>query len=216
MKTKLTTLLTLLGLSINVASAGNGSAGIGYASDYFREGSLVSAEALQASASYELKAGGLDAGLGIFTNQPTDGGVDTYIIDASISKALNDTFSASLGLEHTEFVAGVATLDVTASVSLNAILNPSLTVKRDTEDDLYVVEVAASHDLDFEVAQLRLGALYGNADVSATSNVDYYSVGARVSRSLSENSSVEASLDYVDSDLIENESIFGVGISIKF
>lgn len=216
MKTKLTILLTLLGLSINVASAGNGSAGLGYSSDYFREGSLVSAEALQASASYELKAGGLDAGLGIFTNQPTDGGVDTYIIDASISKALNDTFSASLGLEHTEFVAGVATLDVTASVSLNAILNPSLTVKRDTEDDLYVVEVAASHDLDFEIAQLRLGALYGNADVSATSNVDYYSVGAQLSRSLSENSSVEASLDYVDSDLIENESIFGVGLSIKF
>jgi hypothetical protein len=216
MKNKLITIIALLGLTINVASAGNGSAGIGYASDYFREGSLVSAEALQASASYELKAGGLDAGLGVFTNQPTDGGVDTYIIDASISKALNDTFSASLGLEHTEFVAGVATLDVTASVSLNAILNPSLTVKRDTEDDLYVVEVSASHDLDFEVAKLRLGALYGNSDVSATSNVDYYSVGAQVSRSLSENSSVEASLDYVDSDLIENESIFGVGITVKF
>jgi len=207
---------SLLGFIINVASAGNGSAGIGYSSDYFREGSLVSAESLQASAAYELKAGGLNAGFGIFTNQPTAGGVDTYIIDASISKALNDTFSASLGLEHTELVAGVATLDITASVSLNSILNPSLTVKRDTEDDLYVVEVGASHDLDFEIAQLRLSALYGNADVSSTSNVDYYSVGASLSRSLSENSSVEASLDYVDSDLISNESIFGIGLTIKF
>tara|TARA_X000001036_G_scaffold437672_1_gene483550 strand:- start:1016 stop:1663 length:648 start_codon:yes stop_codon:yes gene_type:complete len=215
MKIKLIT-TALLGFIINVASAGNGSAGLGYASDYFREGSLVSGEALQASASYELKAGGLDAGLGIFTNQPTEGGVDTYIIDASISKALNDTFSASLGLEHTEFVSGVASLDVVASLSLNTILSPSLTVKRDTEDDLYVVEVGASHDLDFEIVQLTVGALYGNADVSSASNVDYYSVGASLSRSLSENSSLEASLDYVDSDLISNESIFGVGINIKF
>ena len=216
MKTSKLIITALFGLIINVASAGNGSVGLGYASDYFREGSLVSAEALQASASYELKAGGLNAGLGIFTNQPNEGGVDTYIIDASISKALNDTFSASLGLEHTEFVNGVASLDITASLSLNTVLSPSLTVKKDTEDDLYVVEVGASHDLDFKIAQLRLGALYGNADVSATSNVDYYSVGAKVSRALSENSSLEASLDYVDSDLIENESIFGVGLTIKF
>ena len=216
MKTKLTTMLTLLGLSINVASAGNGSAGISYASDYFREGSLVSAEALQASASYGLKAAGLDASVGIFTNQPIDGGVDTYIIDAAFSKVLNDTFTASLGLEHTEFVAGVATLDVTASVSLNTILSPSLTVKRDTEDALYVFEVGASHEIDFDIAQLSLGALYGNTDITKNSNIDYYSFGANLGRSLSENSSINASIDYVDSDSISNESIFGVGLTINF
>ena len=78
MKTKLTLITTaLLGLFINVASAGNGAASTGYASDYFREGSLVSAEALQASASYGLTAGGLDASLGVFTNQPT--GIIKYI-----------------------------------------------------------------------------------------------------------------------------------------
>tara|TARA_Y100001963_G_scaffold56242_1_gene78654 strand:- start:7994 stop:8626 length:633 start_codon:yes stop_codon:yes gene_type:complete len=209
-------ILTLLGLSINVASAGNGSVGIGYASDYFREGSLVSAEALQASASYGLKAGGLDVGVGAFTNQPIDGGVDTYLIDATISKALNDTFSASLGLEHAEFVAGVATLDVTASVSLNTILNPSLTIKRDTEDELYVFEVAASHDIDLDIATLSLGALYGNTDVTTSSNIDYYSLGANLSRSLGENSTLNASLDYVDSDSIDNESIFGLGITVRF
>jgi len=216
MKTKLTTILTLLGLSINVASAGNGSAGISYASDYFREGALVSSEALQAKASYGLKAAGLDASVGIFTNQPVDGGVDTYIIDAAFSKVLNDTFTASLGLEHTEFVAGVATLDVTASVSMNTILSPSLTVKRDTEDALYVFEVGASHEIDFDIAQLSLGALYGNTDVTSSSNIDYYSVGANLSRSLSENSSINASIDYVDSDSIDNESIFGIGLTINF
>lgn len=220
MKTKLSMILTLLGLSINVASAGNGSVGLGYTSDYFREGALVSSEALQANASYGLTAGGLDLGVSAFTNQPVDGGVDTYLIGATISKALNDTFSASLGLEHAEFVAGVATLDVTASLSAEMILNPSLTVRRDTEDAFYVFEVGASHDLDLEIANLRLHGVYGHSDnndgATVSNNTDYYVLGAGLSRSLSENASINASVDYVDSDLIDNESIFGLGISVRF
>ena len=86
MKTKLSILLALLGLSINVASANGGSASVGYSSDYFREGALVSQEAMQASAAYTLKAGGLDASVGIFTSQPIEGGTDTYIIDAEGNK----------------------------------------------------------------------------------------------------------------------------------
>lgn len=216
MKNKISMMLALLGLSINVASAGNGSAGIGYSSDYFREGSLISAEAIQANASYGLSAAGLDASFGIFTNQPVDGGVDTYIIDAALSKVLNDTFTASLGLEHTEMVAGVATLDVTASVSIEALLNPSLTIKRDTEESLYVFEVGASHDIDFDIANLSLSAVYGNTDVTTSSNIDYYVIGADLSRSLSENSAFNVSVDYVDSDTITNEAVVGAGITIKF
>ena len=216
MKTKLSILLTLLGLSINVASGNGGSASLGYSSDYFREGALVSQEAVQASASYSLKAGGLDASVGIFTSQPIEGGTDTYIIDAAFSKALNDTFSASLGLEHAEFVSGVATLDVTAGLSIQTLLNPSLTIKRDTEDELYVIEVGASHEIDLDIANLGLSATYGNTDVTTASNIDYYSFGANLSRSLSENSTINASLDYVDSDSIDNESIFGLGITVQF
>ena len=216
MKTKLSILLALLGLSINVASGNGGSASVGYSSDYFREGALVSPEAVQASASYALEAGGLNASVGIFTSQPIEGGTDTYIIDVAFSKVLNDTFTVSLGLEHTEFVAGVATLDVTAGVTLQTVLSPSLTIKRDTEDELYVVEVGASHDIDLKVANLGLSATYGNTDVTTASNIDYYAVGANLSKSLTENSTLNASLDYVDSDSIENESIFGLGISVKF
>ena len=216
MKTKLSILLTLLGLSINVASGNGGSANVGYSSDYFREGALVSQEAIQASASYAVEAGGLNASVGIFTNQPIEGGTDTYIIDAAFSKVLNDTFSVSLGLEHTEFVAGVATLDVTAGVTLQTVLNPSLTIKRDTEDELYVIEVGDSHDIDLKVANLGLSAVYGNTDVTTSSNIDYYSLGANLSKSLTENSTLNASLDYVDSDIIKNESILGLGISVKF
>ena len=216
MKTKLSILTVLLGLSINVASGGNGSANIGYTSDYFREGALVSEEAVQASASYGFKALGLDSSVGIFTNQPIEGGTDTYIIDAAFSKALNETFAVSVGLEHTEFVAGVATLDVTADLSVNTVLNPTLSIARDTEDELYAIEVGISHDLDLEVATLGLSASYGNTDVTTTSNIDYYTVGASLSKSLSENSAVHASVAYVDSDSIDNESVVGLGLSLKF
>jgi len=216
MKTKLSILLALLGLSINVASANGGSASVGYSSDYFREGALVSQEAMQASAAYTLKAGGLDASVGIFTSQPIEGGTDTYIIDAAFSKALNETFSVSLGLEHAEFVSGVATLDVTAGLTVQTLLSPSVTLKRDTEDELYVIEIGASHQIDLQVADLGLSAIYGNTDVTTSSNIDYYSLGANLSRSLSENSTLNASLEYVDSDSIQNESIFGLGLTVQF
>ncbi len=216
MKTKLSIITVLLGLSINVASGGNGSASVGYSSDYFREGALISEEAVQASASYGFKVGGLDSSLGVFTSQPIEGGTDTYIIDASFSKALNETFVVSLGLEHTEFVAGAATLDVVGVLSLNTVLNPSLSVARDTEDELYAIEVGVSHDIDVEIATLTLGGSYGNTDVTTTSNIDYYSVGASLSKSLSENSSLTASVAYVDSDSIDNKSIVGLGLSVKF
>lgn len=216
MKNKLSIITVLLGLSINVASAGNGSASIGYSSDYFREGALISEEAVQASASYGFKAVGLDSSVGIFTSQPLDGGTDTYIIDASFSKALNETFVVSLGLEHTEFVAGAATLDVVGVLSLNTVLSPSLSVARDTEDALYAIEVGVSHDLDLEVVTLTLGGSYGNTDVTTASNIDYYTLGASLSKSLTENSTLNASLAYVDSDSIENESIVGLGLSVKF
>ena len=113
-------------------------------------------------------------------------------------------------------VAGVATLDVTASVSIEALLNPSLTIKRDTEESLYVFEVGASHDIDFDIANLSLSAVYGNTDVTTSSNIDYYVIGADLSRSLSENSAFNVSVDYVDSDTITNEAVVGAGITIKF
>jgi hypothetical protein len=217
MKTKLSIITVLLGLCVNVASAGTGSAGVGYTSDYFRRGALVSEEAVQANASVGFKALGLDSSVGIFTNQAmASGGVDTYIINAGVSGAWGDTVGLSAGLEHAELISGDASLEVVVGLSVDTVLSPTLSVYRDTDDALYTLEVAVSHDVELKIASLGLNASYGNSDVTATSNIDYYSVGASLSRSLSENSTLHGSVAYVDSDSIDSESILGLGLSVKF
>tara|TARA_Y100000310_G_scaffold124566_1_gene123281 strand:+ start:214 stop:867 length:654 start_codon:yes stop_codon:yes gene_type:complete len=217
MKTKTMIVALISCLSINAAPAGGNSVDVGYASDYFRRGALTAEESVQAGASYGFKALGLDSSIGVFTNQATaSSGTDTYIIDIGASKQLGELLSLYVGLEHVELVAGDASLEVNLEVGLDAVLNPTISIYRNTDEALYTYEAAVSHSFDLEVADLGLSASYGNTDVTSSNDVDYYSVGGSLTRSLSENSSLTASLDYVDSDSIENESIFGLGINVKF
>ena len=217
MKTKTMIMALISCLFINAAPAGSNSIDVGYASDHFRRGALTAEESVQAGASLGFKALGLDSSVGVSTNQAVaSGGTDFYLINAGASKAFGELLSVYVGLEHAEFVAGAATLEVNANISLDTVLNPEVSIYRNTDDALYTYEAAVSHSFDLEVAALGLSASYGNTDVTSSSDVDYYSVGGSLTRSLSENSSLTASLDYVDSDSIENESIFGVGINVKF
>ena len=75
MKTKLVSLLALLGLSINAASAEatniNGNMGTKYSSDYHRRGQLVSEEAIQAQVGFNVGLGAVDVFGDFFTNQST-------------------------------------------------------------------------------------------------------------------------------------------------
>ena len=204
-------------LSINAVPAGGNSVDVGYASDHFRRGSLTAQESVQAGASVSLNALGLDSSVGVFTNQAVaSGGTDTYIIDAGVSKQIGDLLSLYVGLEHAEYVAGASTLEVNVEAGLDFALNPTVSIYRNTDDSLYTYEASVSHGFDLDVANLGLSASYGNTDATSSSDVEYYVVGASLSRSVSENASVQAGLDYVDSDVIDNESIFSLGLSINF
>jgi len=216
MKTKLVTLLALLGLSFNAASAGEGSVSVGYASDYFLRGSLLSGESVQSEVSYGADVSGLNASINAFTNQSVSSGADTYIVSGALSKGIGEIAKVSLGLEHTELVSGDAALNVKLGTSLNTPLSPTLVIEKDLEEDLYTVEISAAHSLDLKVAELGLSALYGNTDATPAQNVDYYILGASLSRPISESASAELGVDYVDSDTIEGESIFSLSVNVKF
>ena len=217
MKTKTMIVALISCLSINAAPAGGNSVDVSYASDYFRRGALTAEESVQAGASYGFEALGLDSSIGVFTNQATaSSGTDTYIIDVGASKQLGELFSLYVGLEHAEYVAGAATLEVNVEAGLDVVLNPTVSIYRNTDDALYTYEASVSHSFDLDIASLGLSASYGNTDATSSSNVDYYVAGASLSRSVSDNSSVAVGLDYVDSDVIDNESIFSLGLSINF
>jgi|TARA_R110000824_G_scaffold54248_9_gene149739 outer membrane usher protein FimD/PapC len=216
MKNKLVSLLALLGLSINVAPVFAGTLSTEYASDFFRRGSLLSTESLQASVSQDLNLAGFNVGVGAFSNQSLDSGSDAYSLKGGVSKSFWDLLSVYGGIEHFEEVSGAATLDVNLELSLDTVLNPSLFIARNTDKTLYTYEVSAGHSLDVKVAELGLNASYGRTEATSSTDVDYYSLGASLSRSISDNASVGAGLDYVDSDVIDNESVVSVGLTINF
>ena len=212
---KQTYIMALLCLISNVATAG--SVSVGYASDYFRRGAILSSEAVQSSVSLDTDVGGLSASVGASTNQSTAGGSDAYTIEFGASKQLGELFNVYVGLEHFEEVAGDAVLDARISVGFDAILSPSLTLYRNTSDDLYTFELSAKHGFDIEVADLCVHGLYGNTDASASVNEDYYGFGAVASKSVSDSSSLGLSYDYFDSDLMsDGESVLGLTLSVNF
>lgn len=215
MKTK-TYITALLCLISNVATAG--SVSVGYASDFFRRGAILSDEAVQASASVGADVAGFNASIGASTNQSVAGGSDAYLIEVGASRQLADLLNVYVGLEHFEEVAGDSYLDARVSLGFDTVLSPTATVYRNTSDDLYTFELSAKHGLDLEIADICVHALYGNTDSSTSVNEDYYGVGATASRSVSENAEISLSYDYYDSDLIADgdESVVGISLSVSF
>lgn len=215
MKTK-TYITALLCLISNVAIAGSTS--IGYTSDFFRRGSILSGEAVQASASVGADVAGFNTSVGASTNQSVSGGSDAYTMEFGVSKQLGELLNAYVGLEHFEEPAGNSVLDARVSLGLDTVLSPSATVYRNTSDDLYTFELSVKHGLDLEITDVCVHALYGNTDSSASVNEDYYGIGAIASRSVSENAELSLSYDYYDSDLIADgdESVVGISLSVSF
>ena len=203
-------------LFTNAASANTGSLSAGYASDYFREGAMIAGESVTAGVDYSISAGdSLELSLGAATNQSVSSGSDAYLISLGASKQWSDLIGTYIG-EHFELVSGDAALDVELKVDVSVPLNPSLSVARNTDETLYTVEVGVSHSLELEIVNLDLSASYGNADVSTVSDIDYWTLGASASKSVSENSDLALDYDYVDSDLVDGESIVGVSLTVSF
>ena len=208
---------TLLGFFINAASAQQNSANIGYTSDYFYRGAAVAEESVQSSigASYELSSVTLSAGA--FTNQAVENGSDVYILTAGASTSFaDDLVSLYGGLNHFEDVDGASLFEFALSAGLSTPLSPTVNLYRSFDDDLFTWEVGVSHKFDLEVVGLCLHALYGESELTEALESDYFTAGANLSKGISDNAEVVLSADYVDSDVAEDEWVFGGAVSIKF
>lgn len=207
-------IMAFLCLISNVAIAG--SASIGYTSDYFRRGALLSEEAIQSSISLEKDVAGFSVSAGASTNQAVSVGEDSYIIEGGASAQVGELLDLYVGLQHFEQRSNDATLEVNVVASLSSVLNPSVSIFRDTDDELYTYELGISHSISTEVAELGFSALYGNTDITENTNEDYYSLGVVASKDLSENAGVAVGYEYVNSDLIDEESIVSASINFSF
>jgi hypothetical protein len=215
MNTKKLIVSALFGFIINVASAGN-TASIGYTSDYFYRGAQKAEESVQASVGLEKALGSFAGSFSASTNQAVNSAVDSYQIDAGLSKSFMDgLLNAYVGLHHFEDVAGEALSEIALAFSYDSVLNPSVSIYRNTDDDLYTLEVGISHDFDLEFADLELQASAGNTELTSASDRDYYIVGASLSKGFGD-SELGLSVDYVDADDAEEEFVFGSALTFKF
>lgn len=207
----------LLGFFINAASAQQNSANIGYTSDYFYRGASIAEESVQSSisSSYELSSVTLSAGA--FTNQAVENGSDVYILTAGASKSFaDDLVSVYGGLNHFENVDGASLFEFAVSADLSVPLSPTVNLYRSFDDDLFTWEIGVSHKFDLEVAGICLHALYGESELTEALESDYFTAGANLSKAISDNAEVILSADYVDSDVSEDEWVFGGAVSINF
>lgn len=216
MKLKIISFITALGLITNVATAGN-SVRLGYASDYFYRGVQKAEESIQASLMLGHSIGSLDGSLHICSNQAVDTGNDSYHMGAGLGTSFADgLLSAYAGINHFEDVPGSSLAEAEVRVSFGTVLSPSVSVFRDLDESLYTYELGVSHTLETEVADLSLSASYGNTETSSSNDTDYYGAGVSVSKSLSDTASLGGSVNYVNADNIDDEFVFGVGLTFNF
>lgn len=216
MKTLFITISAVTAFFINAASAGSGSVSLGYGTDTFNKGSLLTEESLSASVGYSQEVESLTFEASASSFDELSDGQSVYVFSAGASSEFLDLLKAYVGLEHEEIVNGQSQLDVVAKLSLNTALSPYILIQRDTSDNNYVFEGGASHGFDLQFANLTIGGSVGSADRYGVENNDYYQVGATLSKNLTD--SVEASLGYarVDSESMDGENLLSAAFSFSF
>jgi len=213
MKNKIVSLLLAFGLITNVALAN--SAKLGYTSDFFYRGEQKAQESVQGSINLKAKVLGLNGSAHVCTNQSVDTGSDSYNMGLGLSHSF-DLLTVYGGFHHFEDVPGDALSEIELKLSIDSFGSPSISVFRNTDDDLYTLEGAVSHSMDFDLASLTLVGSAGNTELTDSSDRSYYSIGADLSKSISDNATLSGGVDIMDADDIDREFVFGTALTFNF
>ena len=222
MKTKLTLIALLCALQTNVASAEDlsvgGNVGTKFTSDYQRRGQLVSEEAIQAQVGFTVGLGQVDVFGDFFTNQSTAStGVDNDELTVGLGTSLfENNLNAYVGVYNTDQSNGVDSLEAFASIGVDTFLSPAVSVYRNTDESLYTFEGSVSYDIDLSVVDLSLTGMLGNTDLTSSTDSTYYGAKATASKTIKDNVNLYADLTLSDTEDRENETLWGVGLSVKF
>lgn len=220
MKNKIMITALLSALLINAAaadpSAVAGHVSTKYTSDYHRRGQELSAEAIQAQVGFNVGIGGIDVFGDFFTNQGTDNGIDTNELTVGAGTGLfADRINVYIGVYNTDTTGVSSDLEAFTSLQINTLLDPTVSLYRDTDVNLYTFEGQLSHTFDLQIADLQLSGTLGNTESS--SSVDSTYTGAKASLNKSFGSlKVYTDIAVSDDDTRDNETIWGVGLSVKF
>tara|TARA_B110000495_G_C22855100_1_gene498575 strand:+ start:197 stop:877 length:681 start_codon:yes stop_codon:yes gene_type:complete len=223
-KIKLITIVAALisgAVSLNAAqeSSFSGSASTKYTSDYARRGTLLSQDAMQAQVGFSTAVAGVDVFGDFFTNQSTSssgGNTDEFTLGVGTS-FLESLLSAYAGVYNTDHSsASDSSLEGFISVSVNTVLTPTVTLYRDTDDSLQTFEGQLSYDVDFDLAKLGIGGVLGTTDTLALKNETYTGLTVKLSKDINKEFNIFTDVSVSDSELRDNETVWGVGLNLNF
>ena len=222
-KTKLTTVFAALilgAVSLNAAEqAFDGSISTKYTSDYARRGTLLSQEAMQAQVGFATDVAGLDVFGDFFTNQSTSssgGNTDELTLGAGAS-FMDDLLTTYVGIYNTDHSeAQDSSLEGFVSVSLNTALSPTIAFYQDTEDSLQTFEGQLSYDVDLDLANFGLTGVLGSTDTLIANNETYTGLTAKLSKNINDQFNIFTDLAISDSESRDNETVWGIGLNLKF
>tara|TARA_Y100000114_G_scaffold156297_1_gene183038 strand:+ start:80 stop:733 length:654 start_codon:yes stop_codon:yes gene_type:complete len=217
MKTKLLTVTAFLAaLFINAAHAGPGSVSLDYSTNTFSKGSVLTDESVLTSVSYATEVEGLNVD-GYFSsaNELSDE-QSVYVFSGGLSNSVGELLDVYVGLQHEEIIDGTSQLDAVIKLDFNCPLSPYFLIMRETTDDNHVFEAGVSHVFSLDFADLTLLGLLGSADRYGLEDNAYHSIGANLSKNLSD--SVAASVGYnrVNSDSMSGEDVVSAGFTFSF
>ena len=218
-KTLFASLLSVL--LTNVVSAEDlavgGNIGTKFASEYHRRGQVVSQDAIQAQVGFNVGLGEVDVFGDFFTNQSTaSSGADNDELTVGLGTSLFEgNLAAYAGVYNTDTASGDS-LEAFASVGVNTLLSPTVSLYRDTDDSLYTFEGQLSHEFDLNVVSLEIAGVLGNTDLTSSTDSTYYGAKVTATKTIKDNVDLYADLALSDTENRDNETLWGVGLSVKF
>lgn len=215
MKTKLIIAALACALSINATLATSGTLGVKHTSDYYYRGAQLSQDALQLNVGVETEVSGFDLSVGYLTNQASDD-VNTDTLSLEIGKSVLDkTVALAAGVYNMDTAGAPDHTQAYISANLNVLLTPTVTVFRDTGDDLYTAEIGISHGFDLGGVMLMVGGVAGRTELTDTTERDYTMAVARLSKSFGD-ITPHVQVAAIDTDSTDYETIICLGVDFKF
>lgn len=224
MKTKIVIAALACALITNVASAAKqdtglklgGSIGAGYVSDDYFRGQASSGESLQANVGFNTSVGSVGLFADLATTQSVDSTeADTNDVTAGLSLSPVDKIDLLLGVYNTDISNSGGNLEGFIGVQIDMLLNPSITVYRNTSEELYTYEGQVSHDVDLGVLGLELSGWLGNTELTTSDDSTYYGAKLAAVKSVGDiDFYADVSVD--DNEDRDAETLWGAGVAVKF
>ena len=189
-----------------------------YVTDTVHRGGILSGDGVETDIGVSTSLlDSLDASVSLFSKKTFDGEDE---VRPSIELGTTVLDSVDLGIGVIKY-NGHPVLDgdyeVYLEAGLDVLLNPTVSVFHNPDQDLNSIEGQVSHSVEILGQDVSVSAFAGRTELSSIVEADYYGVTASISKEIAKEVDLGAGVTYFDGDRTEGaEGVFFVGINTSF